>query len=431
MNENIIDRFLRFLGRSQFFTYSALIHILLVVFLGTRVLYEAIREEAEFAAPPGGGFVETQPAAAPPPANPTQQTAPSDNAPPTPASAPTSQPLNSALATTISSANRVNIPNLAAPTFTRTTSRTLGTASTSISTPSVSAGSLSSTGLTRAQADAISEFTGTWRQGGQAGSISGSSKFVFNAYQAQYRGGDWDSTVMKKGNEIVKGALFNLCYVMNIWSKDRVEATTMTKPLNLASTEIFEKRPPFIFFTGTRDFTLTDQEIENLRKYLLVGGAIWGDSSLPGRNSRFDIAFRREMQRVVGDKSVNFEELPNDHAMFRSMQYKMDGPPAGLNFYQEPVYVMRVYGEVSIIYTANDYGDMMRVGLNEDGKIETGKDAAGNWVAIDYRVWDNRNTYYRNVSEESLGETYRFGINMVLYLLTRWESKLRSVPGSR
>lgn len=429
MNENLIDRFLRFLGRSQFFTYSALIHILLIATIGTRVIYQAIKEDAEFESPPGGGYVESAPAPAPPPSQPQQETQPS-NTPPTPSAAPTSQPLNSALATTIKTgANQVSIPNLASPTTLRTSARALGTATTSISTPSVSSGSFSSNRLTSAQAKAIGEFTGTWRQGGTPGTISGSSKFKFNAYVAQYRGGDWNSTHQVRNGQIVKGALPNLCYTMNIWTKDKVEATAMPKPLALSSAEIFTIRPPFIFFTGTRDFTLTNEEIENLRKYLQVGGAIWGDSSLPGRNSRFDIAFRREMKRVLDDKDIDFEPLPMDHALFSKMRYNITEMPEGLNFYAEPVYVMKVYDEISVIYTANDYGDMMRIGLNGEGKIDTRKDVNNEYVAIDRGFWEARHTYFRNLNEPALVKTYEFSIDMVFYLLTRWESKLRGVPG--
>ena len=52
---------------------------------------------------------------------------------------------------------------------------------------------------------------------------------------------------------------------------------------------LLAKKPPFVFFTGHRDFKLNDKEIENLQKYLQLGGAVWGDSSLPGSRSRFDL----------------------------------------------------------------------------------------------------------------------------------------------
>ena len=40
-----------------------------------------------------------------------------------------------------------------------------------------------------------------------------------------------------------------------------------------------------------------------------MGGAIWGDNALPGWGSRFDVAFRREMKRVVPDIEPSEPEL--------------------------------------------------------------------------------------------------------------------------
>ncbi len=36
---------------------------------------------------------------------------------------------------------------------------------------------------------------------------------------------------------------------------------------------------------------------------------------------------------------------------------------------------MKIYGEIAILYTANDYGDMWQVGLTHDGKIDLAQDA--------------------------------------------------------
>ena len=46
-------------------------------------------------------------------------------------------------------------------------------------------------------------------------------------------------------------------------------------PLDLSSDEIFQKKPPFIWFTGHRDFKLTEKEVANLGEYLRRGGCIW------------------------------------------------------------------------------------------------------------------------------------------------------------
>jgi hypothetical protein len=194
------------------------------------------------------------------------------------------------------------------------------------------------------------------------------------------------------------------------------------RAIRLDSDEIFVAKPPFIFLTGTRDFRLTDREVENVRKYLKMGGAIWGDSSVPGKNSRFDIAFRREMKRVLADVDKDWEELPESDAVFsRSVFPEVRGVPPGLNSYREPIRVLRMYGEISVIYTSNDYGDMWQVGLNREGKIDLRRNQAGAYVATNDVVWQNRETYLRNLSPESLEASYKFGTNLVVHLLKRWD----------
>ena len=101
--------------------------------------------------------------------------------------------------------------------------------------------------------------------------------------------------------------------------------------------------------------------------------------------------------------------------------------PPGVNFYKEPVYALKIYGEVAILYTANDYGDMWQVGLLPDGNIDTRKNELNQSVALNDSIWGSK-LYLRNVSKESLDITYKFGTNLVLHLLTRWDAKVKSAP---
>ena len=152
-------------------------------------------------------------------------------------------------------------------------------------------------------------FYGRLGQGVGNGSRHAVAGVRITAYIGQYSGGNWDSTVrISAGNKIETGSLPNLLYLMSAWSKDKIKTNyTNVQAIKLDSDEIFSVKPPFIFLTGTRDFKLTDKEVENLQKYVRMGGCIWGDSSLPGLRSRFDIAFRREMKRVIPDVDKNFE----------------------------------------------------------------------------------------------------------------------------
>ena len=137
------------------------------------------------------------------------------------------------------------------------------------------------------------------------------------------------------------------------------------------------------------------------------------------------------MKRVIPDKDKDWEELPKNHPLFDARQAyfpEVVAVPPGINFYKEPVYALKIYGEVAIIYTANDYGDMWQIGLLPDGKVNDGRNDKLQLVALNEVIWKNRNIYLRNLSEASLDVSYKFGTNLVLHLLTRWDSKVKSAP---
>jgi hypothetical protein len=275
-------------------------------------------------------------------------------------------------------------------------------------------------GLSKAQLDDIREFT-DWRTNDRSAS---NPAFEFTAYVGRY-GGNWNSTVRVSKGEITAGSLPNLLYVTSRWTKERIKTNERNvKAIPLDSDEIFVTKPPFIFLTGTQDFTLTDKEIENLRLYIRLGGAIWGDSSVPGRRSAFDMAFRREMERVIGGKDNQFAPLPeNDPVLARGYFPKVRALPAGINHYRDPVQVLRWHGEIAVIHTTNDYGDMWQIGLDKDGRIDLSRNKEGQYVAMNDNLWTNRGVYVRNIDQPAVEQAYKFGINMIVHLLTRWESR--------
>ena len=175
----------------------------------------------------------------------------------------------------------------------------------------------------------------------------------------------------------------------------------------------------------------------NLQKYVQVGGCIWGDSSLPGRRSRFDLAFRREMRRVIPDEDKDWEVLPPNYPMFASKNIyypEASQPQPGVNFYKEPVYALRFGGEVAIIYTANDYGDMWRLALRENEKtkqVEVDDSRYPNspeLIYSDNTIFDRREIYFRGVELPKILSSYKFGFNVIIHLLTRWEDRLKTIP---
>jgi len=416
----LIQRLIDKINNSRFFTISLGLHILLILIFGGTIMYQAVQEPSDFEGE-GGGFVAAgEETAAPQPAQIQPQqtnftvTAPTTQSNPTTAiTAMTATPLDFTMQSVIA-------PPITAPT-------TVDAAAVAPAPAQVTG-----SGMTGADAAAIGAFTQSWGKGKGSGSGTGLRKreFEFIAFLARYEGGNWNSTVQVRNNEVVKGSLPNLLYYMSKVSANKIKTNERkVKVIRLDSDELFTAKPPFIFMTGTRDFKLSEKEVENLRKYVRMGGAIWGDSSVPGQRSRFDIAFRREMKRVIPDVDKNFEPLPRNHPLFTKAYFpEITEAPPGLNFYAEPVYALKIFDEVAIIYTANDYGDMMQIGLTADSKIDLGRDGSGGYVATNPTLWENRDIYANNISEEAVRRSYEFGINLVVHLLTRWEDKVKASP---
>jgi len=430
---SLIDRLIEKFNNSRFFTISFVLHALLIVIFGGTVLFEAMQEPPDFEGGEGGFIAGGEEVAAPPAA----QTQPQETT--FTVSTPTVQNTTVAAITTTGQ-NPLNFSMDAIIT----PSTMVAPTTTTTAVSAAPATSVSAAGMSAAVAGQIREFTGGWGKGTGSGTGTRQREFDFTAFIAKYSGGNWNSTFRDEGG-LPKGALPNLLEFMSKESRDKIKTNyDKVEAVALDSDRIFADKPPFIFFTGSQDFKLTEKEVANLQKYIRLGGAVWGDSSVPGRGSAFDIAFRREMKRVMPDKDKDFEALSPNDAMFRRALYfpEIKEPPPGLNYYDEPIYVMRYFGEVAIIYTANDYGDMWGFGIKQKGprewEINHDRDdsrGVGLRVAFMEKHWNfylNLGVYIHGVDPNppmvALLDTYKFGTNMVLHLLTRWEDKLRSAP---
>ena len=75
---------------------------------------------------------------------------------------------------------------------------------------------------------------------------------------------------------------------------------------------------------------------------------------------------------------------------------------------------------------------MWQVGLTDDSKKIDDSKTGNDFVAINAGIWTpwdkllTNNSYIRNIDPASLDMTYKFGTNIIMHLLTRWESKTKS-----
>lgn len=426
---SLLDRLVEKFNDSRFFTISFVLHVLLIAIFGGTVLFEAMQEPPDFEGGEGG-FVAAGPEVAAPPDN--TQVQPTE----TTFTVTTPTQNNAIEAITTTGQNEFNFSMdaiIAPPTVTTPTTTTVAA--------TAPAATIGAAGMSAQVASQIKEFTGGWGKGTGGGTGTRQREFTFTAYVAKYSGGNWDSTVDLRKGQIWRGSLPNLLEFMSKESRDKIKTNYKNVEfIELKSDKIFATKPPFIFFTGSRDFKLSPEEVENLQKYIRLGGAIWGDSSVPGKGSAFDIAFRREMRRVMPDKDKDFEALDPNDPMFRRAPYftEIKMQPRGLNYYQEPVYVLRYFEEIAIIYTANDYGDMWQFGVKQNPKnlkewiINADRNENGEPVALNLPLYVNSGMYVHNTDPNppiaSILDTYKFGTNMVIHLLTRWEDRVRTAP---
>jgi len=88
--------------------------------------------------------------------------------------------------------------------------------------------------------------------------------------------------------------------------------------VDVGSAEIFNY--PFVYLTGHGNVVFNEQEVKNLRNYLLGGGFLHADD-----NYGLDNFFRREMKKVFPE--LNFIELPHSHPIYHQKYSFNNGLP--------------------------------------------------------------------------------------------------------
>jgi len=122
------------------------------------------------------------------------------------------------------------------------------------------------------------------------------------------------------GNLIYAGTKTSHCFsdefLSMVQQKTSVSTERRFKPVKLASDELFKF--PFVIMTGEGDFTLTQKERDNLKKYLENGGFLLASASCS--NEAWASAYEREIKRIFGKEEI--KNIKMDHSMFKTI-YKI------------------------------------------------------------------------------------------------------------
>jgi hypothetical protein len=102
-------------------------------------------------------------------------------------------------------------------------------------------------------------------------------------------------------------------FLSAVQKKTAIPTERRFKSVKLSSEELFKY--PFVVMTGESAFHFTNQERENLKKYLTSGGFLLASAGCS--NKDWDRTFRREIQTMFGNDGMKKIEM--NHPMFRTV----------------------------------------------------------------------------------------------------------------
>lgn len=204
-----------------------------------------------------------------------------------------------------------------------------------------------------------------------------SEQFFFT--RLQYESGDWDVDQRMPSN------LLNSLIEYTTLPVDTIENI-----VPLGSDDIF--KCPFCYLSGHKLVEFTSNEASNFEKYVRNGGFVFVDDCNHDIDGLFAKSFEAQMEKIFGADSLN--KIPNNHKLY-SVFFTFDGPPTTS---QE----LNGWGDDLV----HDYLKAIQFN-NKIGVLYSNKDYGCEW---DY---DFRNKRFYKI------DNTRFGVNIVLYALTR------------
>ncbi len=156
------------------------------------------------------------------------------------------------------------------------------------------------------------------------------------------------------------------------------------KILPLDSAELF--RFPFLYLAGTDALpSLSQAELDNLRRYVNYGGFIFCDDAGDGR---FAASCEREVARMLPGQSAG--RIPSDHVLYKAF-YLIDRP-AGRTLARPYLSAFMDGSRIAVVISANDLGGAWA------------RDELGSW---EYEVVPG--------GESQREYAFRLGVNLAMY----------------
>ena len=121
-------------------------------------------------------------------------------------------------------------------------------------------------------------------------------------------------------NLIYSGTQSSICFadrfLTRVSTETNLKVAKKFTPVKLNENRLFEF--PFCVLSGEGQFRFSEKEVENLRRFLTLGGTIVAS---PGCSDKeWDRSFRRELQKVFPQRSL--VKIPMSHTIFSAV-YKI------------------------------------------------------------------------------------------------------------
>ena len=147
---------------------------------------------------------------------------------------------------------------------------------------------------------------------------------------------------------------------------------------------------PFLYLTGHGEFSLTEAEASNLKKFLNNGGFLLADACCG--NLEFDRAFRREIKKVLPDSELKM--LPKEHPVFSTL-HKLDA--------------IEYSAQVKASIKDATAPILEGIALGEDTRVIYSRFGLGSG-------WDGQERPY--AYEIMPNDSLKMGVNIILYSMT-------------
>lgn len=195
-------------------------------------------------------------------------------------------------------------------------------------------------------------------------------------------------------------ALPYLFYQLQQRTEGEFPAYVDNRGISLLGDEIFDY--PIIYFTSHWEFTFTEDEVENLQKYLARGGTLWLDDC--AGSGPFMDSVPANVQRIIPGADLEQVLIGDEkYEDFFNMIYEVDRMPRLKEQFMQPFQVAHLNGRPAIIVCPNDYGCYWEVSTPPTAINPLGGQAHG------------ETTPTGQVGRE---EVYQLSINWLLYSLT-------------